>query len=186
MRSAKGQPFKVKNDRWLFFAIGASLLLLAGLAVWFNVTEESQGKALGNDSDLRLPLADLDEGDREYFTYPVDPTTTVRFLVQRDSDGTLHAAFANCRSCYGYRRPSYEMGGRVICGHCNHQMPIPNLGEEPAKKSNCTLVAIPFTVESGQLVVRGQAIVEQFQRWYRPSPSARSEQLKKDSGSGRQ
>ncbi len=169
MRPAKKQPFKVRNDRWLFLAVGASLLLLAGLAVWFNVTEESQGKELAANSDLRLPLANLDPGDREYFTYPVDATTTVRFLIQRDSDRTLHAAFAVCRSCYGYHLPSYESWGRIMCGHCKHEMPIPDPGEEPAEKSNCALVGIPFTVENEQLVVRGHAIADQFQRWYRPS-----------------
>lgn len=169
MRSANKQPFRMKSDRWLFLAVGASLLLLAGLALWFNVTERSEGTALAKDSDLRLSLADLDKDDREYFTYPIDSTTMVRFLVQRDSDGTLHAAFATCRSCYGYHRPSYEREGRVMCGHCNHQMAIPDAGEEPAEKSNCALVAIPFTVENNQVVVRGQEIMGQFQRWYRPS-----------------
>jgi uncharacterized membrane protein len=169
LKPAKKQPLRLKNDRWLFFAVGAALLLIAGLAVWFNVTEESQGKELAANSDLRLPLADLDSGDREYFTYPVDSTTTVRFLAQRDSDKTLHVSFAMCRTCYGYHRNTYEMWGRVMCGHCNREMAIPNAGEEPAEKSNCALVGIPFTVENDQLIVRGQAIVDQFQRWYRPS-----------------
>lgn len=169
MRPANKQPFKLKNDRWLFFLTAAFVSLLAGFTMWFSIVGEHKNTALAASADLRLPLADLDEDELNYFTYPVDSTTTVRFLVQRGPDGTPRVAFASCPRCYKYSRPSYEMWGYLVCGHCNHRMRLPNPGEEPTKKSGCVPVAIPFSVENGELIVHGHAIAEKFQRWYRPS-----------------
>jgi hypothetical protein len=51
-------------------------------------------------------------------------------------------------------------------------MQLPDPGEEPTEKDGCVPVALPYSVEGNQLVVRGQAIKEKFHRWFQSSASA--------------
>ncbi len=96
--------------------------------------------------------------------YAIDASTTTQVAIQRGDDGVLHVAFGACRSCQSFHH--YKWFGKLICGHCNHAIPLPGPGEQPAIKRGCSTVAIPYAVEGGQLVVRGQTVVETFRQWY--------------------
>lgn len=170
-------------ELWFRRGVYAFVLLLALLAVWFVYAEEQERNAIVYGPQLQLPLDDLKAGKLRLFNYAIDSSTIVQLAVQRGDDGVLHVAFASCRSCRRFRH--YKSFGKVICGHCGHSMKLPDPGAVPAEKTNCVPVALPYSIEGDQLVVRAETVKDVLQRWYRPASSAKSGQPK-NSGSGRQ
>ena len=159
------KPAKTDRHELWFLGVAMGFVLVIGvLAIWFSLTDDSEDTVLGVGTDLQLPLADLKKGELHLFTYPIDPATSAQLVVQRGKDGILRAAFAVCRRCSGIRH--YEWMGQLICGHCGHAMQLPDPGEEPTEETGCVPVALPYSVEGNQLVVRGQAIKEKFHRWF--------------------
>lgn len=156
-----------RGHLWLLAAVTAFLLALSVLAIWFSVREDSGQPVLKIGTDLRLPLDDLDKGELRLFRYALDSATTTQVAVQRGKDGQIRVAFASCRNCqsFGY----YRQFDQIICSRCRHSMRLPSPGEMPNQKTGCIPVALPYSVEGDQLVVRGPAIKEEFHRWYRPS-----------------
>lgn len=171
MSPAYKRRLESKSERWLLLLAVCSTFLVAGLALWFNLTDGKQDTALAAGSDLRVPLSDLRGNDFRFFTYPLDSSTTVRLLVRRGSDGTIRAAFASCTQCYASRLRHYEWWGQLMCGQCNHAMKITALGEPFDTKKGCVPAPLPYSIETNHIVVRGQTIAEAFQRWYQPASS---------------
>jgi len=180
---AKGQIEWTRPELWVRRGVYAFVLLLALMAVWFVYTEEQERNAIVYGPQLELPLDDLKGGKLRLFNYAIDSSTIVQLAVQRGDDSVLRVAFASCRSCRRFRH--YKSFGRVICGHCGHSMKLPDRGAVPADKANCVPVALPYSIEGNQLVVRGDAILEGLRTWYQPATVGRKGGLKKDSGSGR-
>jgi len=142
------------------------VVVLAFLALWFSFVGESGPTVVEAGTDLRLPLADLRPGKLHFFTYAVNSSTGAEVVVERDKDDILRVAFASCRSCYGFRH--YDRFGQLICSRCGHAMNLPDPGAEPTDDTGCIPVALPYSTDGDELVVRGQVIKEQFHRWYRP------------------
>jgi uncharacterized membrane protein len=87
-------------------------------------------------------------------------------VVKRREDGIIRVALGSFRICQNFEH--YKWFNKLVCRHCNHTIKLPNPDDKPTEKSGCTPVALPYDVEAGQLVVRGQVIAEEFYRWYRP------------------
>ncbi len=173
MSLARKQHERSIEGRWLALIMVSFVAVLAGLTLWVNIRGDRNDATLAAGSDLRVELAKLKKGRFFYFTYPLHPSANIRLLLQRGSDGVVRASFVSCRSCF--KRVSYnrDWGGQLICGHCNHVMKLPNPGDKPSPKVNCVPVAIPYSVEGGQLTVHAQTIADTFQQWYTPTPTAR-------------
>lgn len=181
---AKGPIQWTPAELWVRRGVYAFVLLLAALGLWFTFAEERERNTIVSGPQLQMPLADLKAGKLRLFNYAIDSTTLVQLAIQRGDDGILRVAIASCRSCQRFRH--YKSFGKVICGHCGHTMKVPDPGAVPAEKKNCVPVALPYSIEGNQLVVRRETITEVFQHWYRPATSSRSSEPKKDPGSGRQ
>lgn len=154
----------VRDERWLLGIVMSLVLVIGILAIWFSIVDKSGPTVLGADTDLRLPLADLETGELHLFSYPIDSSTGAEFVVQQGKDGILRVAFASCQRCYGSRH--YEWRGQLVCGHCGHAMNLPAPREKPTEPTGCIPVALPYSIEGDQLVVRGQAIMDGFHRLY--------------------
>ena len=172
MRRRKGRSDTARDERWLFGLTISFVAVLGFLALWYSPAGESGPTMVQAGTDLRVSLADLKPGELNLFTYPIDSSTDTGLVVQRGKDDVLRVAFASCRSCYGLRH--YDRFGQLICMRCGHAMRLPDPGAEPTDNTGCIPVAIPYSTEGDELVVRGQMIREQFHRWYRP-PRAQNE-----------
>ncbi len=163
----RGKIQWTRGELWVRRCVVGFVALLALLAIWFSNVDESERKVLATGSDVRVRVADLKAGKLCLFAYAVGPSTTTQVAVQRGEDGTVRVAFGSCRSCQQFDH--YKWFDKLVCRHCNHTIKLPNPDDKPTEKSGCTSVALPYDVEAGQLVVRGEAIVGEFYRWYRPS-----------------
>lgn len=180
----KGPIQWTPTERWVRRGFMVFVVLLALLAMWFTLAEERERNTVVSGSQLQVPLADLKAGKLRLLNFAIDSSTVVQLAVQGGEDGTPRVAFASCRSCRRFRH--YKSFGKVVCGHCGHTMKLPDPGTVPAEKTNCVPVALPYSIEGDQLVVRTETVREVLQRWYRSASSAKSGQPMQDSGSGRQ
>jgi uncharacterized membrane protein len=169
MRSKNGANKKIKWTRgelavrWGMIGI---VLSLAVFALWFSVAEEHGRDELKAGTDLSLRLADLKPGKLFLFTYRLSSSTKTQLAVQRGDDGVIRVAFAACRACW--RSDHYEWFGKVVCSRCGHTISLPDPGKTTDEKRSCSSVAVVYSIEGGQLTVRGQDIEDVFQRWYLP------------------
>lgn len=166
MRRRKRRSDATRDERWLLGLTVSFVAVLGFLALWYSLAGEPGPTVVQAGTDLKLSLADLKPGELNLFTYPIDPLTDTGLVVQRGEDHILRVAFASCRSCYGLRH--YDRFGQLICRRCGHAMHLPDPGEEPTDDTGCIPVAIPYSTEGEELIVRGQMIKEQFHRWYGP------------------
>lgn len=138
--------------------------LLAAFALWFSFAEELGHNELKTGTDLTLPLGNLKPGKLFLFTYRLSPSATTQLAVQRGDDGVIRVAFAACRACWRFYH--YERSGKIVCSRCNNTISLPDPGKTSEEKRGCSSVAIAYSIEGGQLVVRAQEIEGMFQRWY--------------------
>ena len=136
-------------------------VIMAGvLFAWFLLSGSEHETALAAGSDLRVLVDEMRPERFYFFTYPVDVPGTVRVVVRRDSGGTIQAALDSCGKCFPYRLRNYDWRGKLICRHCGYPMPLPDpQGPVPPGKG-CVPEALPYSLENGLLLVRGQVIVE--------------------------
>ena len=66
------------------------------------------------------------------------------------------------------RSGSFPLDNQIICGRCNEAMEVLGQGETPGLESDCKLISIPYEQANGQVVIRGHAVRELFDRWYSP------------------
>lgn len=157
--------------RLVWIAMGLVVIvggLSAGLGAWLvhkYVWQPAVAKELGADG-LKLPTADLRRGDLQIFSYPIDSARLVQFFVRKQREDDVQVALAGCRRCYksgiGLRN------GDISCGLCRERMQVMKPGEVPSSDADCTEILLPYEKESGQLIVRGQAIKNEFQKWIQP------------------
>ncbi|MFQ5663963.1 MAG: Fe-S-containing protein [Terriglobia bacterium] len=155
-----------RDEGWLLRIAMGFLLLIGILAIWFSRADDYRPAVVQAGSDLQLPLLELNGGELRLFTYPINSSSDAQLVVQRGPDDTLRVAFASCRRCFGSRH--YEWWGQLICGHCGHSMKLPDPGEQTPEETDCIPVALPYSIEGSQVIVRGQAITDEFLRWFQP------------------
>jgi uncharacterized membrane protein len=169
MRNKNGANKKIKWTRGelaVRWAMVGLVLSLGVLALWFSFAEELGREELKAGTDLTLRLADLKPGKLFLFTYRLSPSTKTQLALQRGDDGVIRVAFAACRACW--RRDHYEWFGKVVCSRCGHAVSLPDPDKTADEKRGCSSVAVVYSIEGAQLVVRGQDIEALFRRWYLP------------------
>jgi len=135
----------------LRIAAALSAVILAVLGTSFVRSEAGHHLTPGQSvtaaaGDIRIPVAPVSDGHLHRFTADVSGRAT-RFLVIRSSAG-LKTAFDACEICgtEGYN----EVGGNVVCLHCDANMNIPTIG----KGGGCNPMPLPSRVDGDALVVR--------------------------------
>jgi uncharacterized membrane protein len=152
-----------RGERIVRLCVFGAVLGLALLTLWFSLVEGRGWPELNAGSDLVLPLAQLKSNKLFLFRYRIDPSTVASVAVQRGSDGIIRAALASCPSCPKSR--NYERSGKLVCGHCQHIMKLPDPVKEPdVKKSGCTPTGLEYVIGGANLYVRGEVIEAAFVR----------------------
>ena len=141
----------VREKRGLRIAAALSALILAVLGTSFVRTEAGRRLTPAqpvspSGGEIRIPSAQVSDGHLHRFAAEVSGRTT-RFLVIRSSAG-IRTAFDACQICgtEGYN----EIGGNVVCLHCDANMNIPTIG----KGGGCNPMPLPSRVEGGSVVIR--------------------------------
>jgi len=81
-----------------------------------------------NDTEVRLPLSDIDT-TVTFYSYDSDGLT-VRYFAVRDAQGTVHVAFDACDVCYEAKKGYKQVGEEMQCLNCGQQFAITSIGSE--------------------------------------------------------
>ena len=150
---------------WL---VVVGLFVFTTLALWLlqrDYSEPIKGEVVGH-SDLTLQVSDLAEGELRVFSYLIGPGRDAQFFVRRQSGNSIQVAFAVCRRCYESGASFH--GDQLYCRRCRTPMRIINPSEAPEPEADCTMIPLPYDLSGDRVVVRGEIIKGEFQRWFQP------------------
>ncbi|MGA2410635.1 MAG: Fe-S-containing protein [Candidatus Binataceae bacterium] len=114
-------------------AIGAAALHL-------NHNLEPGCTPVGGERIVSLPLAELGTGTARTFCYRDPGGNVIRFIVARDSDGTIHSAFDACRNCFEHNLGYRLSGAQMVCRFCGNRYPLREMGTGIA---SCVPIRLP-------------------------------------------
>lgn len=140
-----------RERRWMSLtAVTAFVVLIALTAEHLSARAAAELSPAtpveSSDDAIRLPAAQVNDGNLHRFSFTRGATTT-RFLVIRRPDGTLATALDACQICgpIGY----YQQGRNVICKNCAAVIYIPSIG----LPGGCNPIPIASRLEAGELVI---------------------------------
>ena len=96
-----------------------------------------------------------------WFTYPVG-SEHARFVLQRDSSGTIRTAVASCSACYSFRKGHEFKDGQFMCARCRHAMRLGDPNEKLTPAKGCVAVPVPFSTDGKLLTVRAADMEERM------------------------
>jgi uncharacterized membrane protein len=149
----------------LWLAVGL-LVALGIVGSWLYMPAKRKPPVQVTAEDVVVSVAALDPDRPQLFSYPLPDSTNIQFFVRKVGGNRLQVAVASCRKCY--RSGSFPLDNRIMCGRCNEAMEVLGQGETPGSESDCKLISIPSEQANGQVIVRGRAVRELFDQWYRP------------------
>jgi FTR1 family protein len=148
-----------RQRNWMLAAASACLAVILVLTADFIYARANSAPpsaqaiaATGDTGELRIPLAEVQDGNLHLFTAKAGDQT-FRFLVIRKSGG-WGVALDACRICgaEGYRQD----GQNVVCRHCGSAIYVPTIGEA----GGCNPVGVPFELQGSEMVVRLGALTQ--------------------------
>ncbi len=129
---------------------GLVVVILAGVA-WWSVSGPRCVHVDGRSGAVVLDVRQLERGSTRKYCAGLSDGRGVRFIVARDSDGTLRAVLDACRACYLHNL-GYEASGRaIICRYCRNRYSIHALS---AGAASCSPFALPFQEHAGLVTIK--------------------------------
>jgi len=95
------------------------------------------------------------------FTYPAG-SERVRFVLRRDSSGTIRTVVGSCIACYSSRQGHEFKDGQFICFRCRHAMRLGDQNEKLTAAKGCVAIPVPFSAEGGLVTVRAADMEERL------------------------
>ena len=139
-----------RQRRWMIAAATACLSVILVLTADFvytraNSAPPSAQAIVANGNEVRIPLADVQDGRMHLFTVEA-ASQSLRFMVIKKPDG-FGTALDACRICgaEGYRQD----GQNVVCRHCGSAIYIPTIGSA----GGCNPIGVPSHVDGNNLVL---------------------------------
>lgn len=80
----------------------------------------SHKKAKSVDGQVRIPLADVNDGKAHYYQYK-DKGNVVKFFVVKSKDGVIRAAFDACDVCFPAKKGYTQDGDFMVCNNCGRR-----------------------------------------------------------------
>jgi uncharacterized membrane protein len=84
--------------------------------------------AVNGQKVVSLPLTEFARGQARTFCYRDSGGETIRFIIARDSDGTIHTAFDACHSCFQYEQGYSFWKGQMVCRYCGQHYSFKAIG----------------------------------------------------------
>jgi uncharacterized membrane protein len=154
------------RELWPIWLAMGLLVALGIVGSWLYMPAKRKPTIQVTTEDVRLSVSALDADRPQLFSYPLPDSTKVEFFARKIGGNRLQVAFASCRKCY--RSGHFQLDNQMMCGRCNSPMEVLGQGQTPASESDCKLISIPYEQANGQAVVRGDAVRDLFNQWYRP------------------
>jgi uncharacterized membrane protein len=120
-----------------------------------SVQPVQAAQAAGGD-DVRLPVAQFDDGKARHFDYK-HGKLTIRYFVIKSADGVLRAAFDACDVCWPAGKGYAQEGDVMVCRNCGRRFASVSVNEV---KGGCNPAPLERRVENGMLVIRVSDILE--------------------------
>jgi high-affinity iron transporter len=140
-----------RQRRWMVAAASACLVVILLLTADFiyahaNSARSTITQVAAQDTELRIPIRDVQDGDMHLFSTDIGGGQVVRFMIIKKPDGWGTALDA-CRICgaEGYRQD----GQNVICRHCGSAIYVPTIGQA----GGCNPIGVPSHVDGANLVL---------------------------------
>jgi uncharacterized membrane protein len=126
---------------WRLTMAGVSLIVAIGFAALqtHRILEPGCIEVIAQQI-VNLPMAELRPGTVRTFCYPDTDGHVIRFIVARDSDGTVHSAFDACRSCFEYNLGYRLSGADMVCRFCGRRYKLKDMGTGIA---SCVPIRLP-------------------------------------------
>ena len=102
----------------LFFCTSLVHPVTEGKAAFSIFGSHKSVKAV--DGEIRIPLADINDGKAHYFQYKAGDST-VKFFVVKSSDGIIRAAFDACDVCFPAKKGYSQEGDFMLCNNCGRK-----------------------------------------------------------------
>lgn len=144
------------NRKPTVILLGLTLLALCAVAVavWVTGPGESQVTAgigvTANAAEVRLPLAQFDDGKARHFDHQVGDLT-VRYFVLKSADGVVRAAFDACDVCWPAGRGYVQEGEVMICRNCGRRFASTGINEV---KGGCNPAPLRRSLDGNDLVIQ--------------------------------
>jgi FTR1 family protein len=136
---------------WMIAAASACLVVILMLTADFIYARAGAAPPMvaaiaAHGDELRVPLAQVQDGAMHLFAAEIAGGQTVRFMIIKKPDGWGTALDA-CRICgaEGYRQD----GQNVICRHCGSAIYVPSIGQA----GGCNPIGVPAHVDGTDLVL---------------------------------
>jgi uncharacterized membrane protein len=114
------RSLKVRFSAFTGLALLTGLVVVAAAAtIRSSESDCTLLSAAGNV--LKINLSDVASGTVRTFCYKDAAGQKLRFLLARDSNGALHAAFDACEQCYKFRKGYAYSDGYLICRVCGNR-----------------------------------------------------------------
>ena len=108
-----------------YVVITALLAVIAYLAVGaLNQNSTTQATAATavqptpGASEIRIPLADVSNGQAKFYETAFSGDRTARFFVVKTSDGVYRAALDACEVCFSGHKGYHQEGDQMVCNKC--------------------------------------------------------------------
>lgn len=106
-------------------------------------------------ADVRLDVAQFDDGHARFFHYTSAADKDIRFFVLKSSDGVIRAAFDSCDVCYRKRKGYRQVGDTMVCNNCGQVFRSVDIN---VLQGGCNPVPLDRTVQGGQVVLTAAAL----------------------------
>jgi uncharacterized membrane protein len=140
-------------------AVRLSLLLAALICIGAVVLAESSRHlpctVLRGADMLTVPLSGLSPGSVRAFCYSDETGRKLRFLLARESNGTVHGVFDACQRCYRFHKGYDWSNGYLVCRVCGTRYRVKDI---TVGKASC--VPVPIKIRTGDRVTINVADVK--------------------------
>jgi uncharacterized membrane protein len=148
MRSKGSKHYR----HWRSILAGVSLIIALGFAALqtHRILEPGCTEVKARQT-VSLPIAELRPGTARTFCYRDAHGHVIRFIVARDSDGTVHSAFDACRSCFEYNLGYRLSGADMVCRFCGRRYKLKDMATGIA---SCVPIRLPHLTVSNSVQIK--------------------------------
>lgn len=100
--------------------------------------------------EIRVPLADIDDGKAHHYQAKADDGTLVTFFLVKSKDGVVRAAVDACDVCYKEGKGYHQEGEFMVCENCGQKFASTRINEV---KGGCNPAPLERTIKGDQLVI---------------------------------
>jgi len=134
--------------KFISSVISVILILSAGSA--FSFRESGPRRIVPDMGLLRIPLAEINDGEAHFFQVMADDGITVTFFTLKSKDGVIRSAVDACDVCYRSGKGYRQAGDFMVCQNCGMRFRSDRINEV---KGGCNPAPLKRTIEGGDLVI---------------------------------